>query len=156
MRIAADGTWYYLGTPINRPAMTQLFASIMRLEDDGRHYLVTPVEKCAITVDDAPFLAIAMSVSGAGKDRQFRFVTNVGDEFTINDEHPIRFQITDAVAKPYLTVRSGLEALASRQVYYDLMQYCEEQSRNGKTWLGLWSSATFWPIAPSNELLETD
>lgn len=155
MRIAADGTWYYLGTPINRPAMVNLFASIMRREADGRYYLVTPVEKCAISVDDAPFVAVAMSVSGTGAAQSLVFTTNTGDEVRVDKNHPIRFERQGDVFKPYVMVRRGLEALANRAVYYDLMQQCETRATDGEDWIGLWSGAIFWPMVRASQIGDT-
>lgn len=155
MRIAADGSWYYLGTPINRPAMVRLFASILRFDDDGRHYLVTPVEKCAIAVDDAPFLAVSMTATGSGAGQSLQFVTNTGDEFTAGRDHPIRFCRTGDTVKPYVTVRAKLEALVNRAVFYDMIALCQNHLIDDKEWFGLWSGGIFWPIAPAGEIGET-
>ena len=152
MRIAGDGTWYYLGTPINRLAMVNLFASIMRREADGRYYLVTPIEKCAIAVDDAPFLAIDMQATGAGETQNLTFTTNIGDVVRVDSDHPLRFQRQDEVFKPYVLVRRGLEAVATRSVYYDLMDLCETHTVTGEDWIGLWSGAIFWPMIRTCDL----
>lgn len=121
MRIAADGTWHYMGTPIVRPAMVRLFSTILRREPDGEYVLVTPVERVGITVDDAPFIAVALRVEDGG--RRLVFTTNVGDETEAGPEHAIRVA-TDPVTgqpAPYVHVRAGLEARLSRAVFYELV-----------------------------------
>jgi hypothetical protein len=116
MEIAADGSWSYMGTPIGREALVRLFASILRRDPDGRHVLVTPVEKVGIRVVDAPFLAVDMSAEGPGRDQTLTFRTNVGDVVAAGPEHPLRFALETGTGglKPYLLVRGGLEALVSR------------------------------------------
>jgi hypothetical protein len=125
MRIAADGTWYYLGTPITRAPMVRLFASILR-KDPERFVLVTPVEMVGIVVEDAPFIATAMSVEGEGQGRTFLFRTNVEDEVEAGQSHPIRFerQANDGF-KPYVMVRDGLWAKLTRSLYGELVDYGE-------------------------------
>lgn len=123
MRVAADGTWFYAGTPIGREALVRLFASILRREPDGRHVLVTPVEKVGITVEDAPFLAVEMTGEGDGDDVRLTFRTNVGDIVTAGPEHPLRFETEPETCglKAYLRVRGGLDALVTRALMYDLI-----------------------------------
>jgi hypothetical protein len=152
MRIAADGTWYYLGTPIARPAMVALFASILRREGDGRIALVTPVEKCLITVDDAPFVATAMTVSGSGTGQVLRFETNVGDVVEVDAAHPLRFVFAGDGHRPYVTVHEGLEALVTRAVAYDIMELCGEGEVDGESWYGVWSGGHFWPVMRASEV----
>jgi hypothetical protein len=145
MRIAADGTWSYRGSPIHREAMVRLFASILRREPDGRHVLVTPVEKVGIVVDDAPFLAVEVVAEGEGSEARLTFRTNVGDIVVAGPGHPIRFKRetgTDGL-KPYLEVRAGLEALASRAVALELVGIAGE--RSGRA--GLWSDGAFFAFA---------
>src|SRR5690606_30609226 len=93
MRIARDGTWFYMGTPIGRERLVRLFSTVLRHDEDGKYYLVTPVEKVGITVDDAPFLAVAMKVEGQGREQQLTFTTNVGDEAAAGPDHPLRFEL---------------------------------------------------------------
>lgn len=153
MRIARDGTWYYMGSPIGRPPMVRLFASILRRDADGRYYLVTPVEKVGITVEDAPFLAVEMTVTGAGRDQVLCFRTNVEDEVQADAEHPIRVETnpdTGAPA-PYLRVRGRLDALIARSVYYDLVERAVEEEHNGARWLGVWSAGRFFPLGRASE-----
>lgn len=144
MRIARDGTWYYLGSPIGRKPMVRLFSTILRHDADGKFYLVTPVEKVGIRVDDAPFVAIEMTVEGAGPEQVLRFRTNVDDWVTAGPEHPIRVAIDPKTEEPspYIHVRARLEALIARAVFYDLVDLAAE--RDGR--LGVWSAGVFFPI----------
>lgn len=154
MRIAADGTWYYMKSPIGRKPMVRLFSSVLRYDEDGKYYLVTPVEKVGITVDDAPFLAVLMAVEGSGEQQVIRFTTNVDDEFCVDEDHPLRFETekeTDGL-KPYALVRGRLEALISRAVLYDLVALGCEHEVEGKTQFGVWSSGRFYPMANADDL----
>lgn len=154
IRIASDGTWYYLGTPIHRARLVRLFASVLRREEDGQYYLVTPVEKIGITVDDAPFVAVAMSASGAGEGQRLGFSTNVGDTVVAGPEHPLRFELDPANGglKPYLLVRGRLEALVSRAATYDLVEAGVQRMVNGSEVFGIWSGGRFFDIAPAGEV----
>lgn len=147
MRIGRDGTWYYLGSPIGRKPMVQLFASVLRREGD-RYFLVTPVEKIGIRVDDAPFLAVEMAVEGAGRDQAIAFRTNVDDGVTVDAAHPIRVDIDPRSEEPspYVMVRDGLEALIARAVFYDLVERAVEEPRGAGRRLGVWSAGVFFPI----------
>ena len=109
MRIAADGTWFYMNSPIGRKPLVQLFSSVLRHDDDGKFYLVTPVEKCGIRVDDAPFTAVRMTVAGEGTGQIIRFETNVDDEVTVDAAHPLRFATETGTRglKPYVLVRAA-------------------------------------------------
>jgi len=152
MRIARDGTWYYLGTPIGRHSMVQLFSRIIR-RDGEQYFLVTPVEKVGIRVDDAPFVALDMQIEGRGDTQVLRFITNVGDEVTANAEHPIRVVIDNKSDEPapYILVRNNLEALIHRNLFYRLVEMAEEQSINGKLWLVVYSSGQCFPIGPLHD-----
>ena len=147
MKIAADGTWHYRGSPIGREALVRLFASILRREADGRHVLVTPVERIGIAVEDAPFLAVEVLAEGKGAERLLTFRTNVGDIVAANAEHPLRFETEAATEglKPYLRVRGGLEALATRALALELVDLAEE---NGGA-VGLWSGGVFFAFPGS-------
>jgi hypothetical protein len=153
MRIARDGTWFYLGTPIGRAPLVRLFASILKRED-GRYYLVTPVEKVGITVDDAPFVAVDFSVAGEGRDQRLTFVTNVEDTPTAGPENPIRVVRDPATGEPapYVMVRRGLEALIDRKSFYRLVELCVTEAVDGTDQLGLWSGGAFFPVIPADEL----
>jgi hypothetical protein len=154
MRITRDGLWWYLGTPIGRMPLVKLFASVLRRDDDGKYYLVTPVEKIGITVDDAPFVAVDFRVDGAGKSQTLTFVTNVDDETTAGPEHPIRVERDPETGEPspYVHVRARLEALIDRKSFYRLVEICVHEKVEGKSWFGLWSGGEFFPIIPSVEL----
>ncbi len=148
IRIAQDGSWHYLGTPIGRQRLVRLFASVLRKDEDGRTYLVTPVEKIGISVDDAPFLAVEMAVDGQGRDQVVSFRTNVDDVVTAGPDHPLRFEEepgTDGV-KPYVLVRGRLEALVTRALLYDLAELAEEAESDGRRRLGIWSGGMFFPM----------
>ncbi|MGA4636742.1 DUF1285 domain-containing protein [Pseudomonas solani] len=147
MRIARDGTWFYLGTPIGRKPMVKLFSTIIRRDGDD-YFLVTPMEKVGITVDDAPFVAVSVEVSGEGEEQLLRFVTNVEDEVEAGAEHPIRVE-TDPVTQepaPYVHVRTNLEALIHRNVFYQLVELAVVREIDGRNWLGVWSGGQFFPI----------
>src|ERR1043165_191632 len=133
MRIAADGTWFYLKTPIGRPALVKLFASVLKRED-GKYFLVTPVEKVGIVVDDAPFTAVEMKVDGQGSSRTLSFRTNVDDWVTCGKDNALRFEPEEETGglKPYLHVRRALWAVVTRAVFYDLVELGEERAREGR------------------------
>ena len=154
MRIDRDGRWYYRGGEITREALVRLFASVLRREPDGTHVLVTPVEKLAIQVDDAPFCAVELAVEGTGQDgaanQIVTFRTNVGDIIRLDREHPLRFavEVDHGGLKPYLSVRGGLEALLTRALTYDLVALCNDNSPGGgdERPAGLWSAGSFFPL----------
>lgn len=153
MRIARDGTWFYQGSPIGRAGLVRLFSGILKKEGD-RYFLVTPVEKVGITVDDAPFVATDFDVEGSGKDQRVTFTTHVGDSVTADDDHSIRVTLAPDTGEPspYLHVRAGLEALIDRKSFYRLVDLCVHEQHEGKSWLGLWSSGRFFPVIPSVDL----
>ena len=153
MRIARDGTWFYLGTPIGRPGLVKLFSSIIRREGDA-YFLVTPVEKVGITVDDAPFLAIDLDATGDGHNQRVTFTTQVGDTAVAGPANPLRV-VRDAETgepSPYILIRANLEALIDRKSFYRLIDLCQHAVHDGANWFGLWSEAVFFPIIPSAEL----
>ena len=154
MRIARDGTWFYMGTPIGRERLVRLFSTILRHDEDGKYYLVTPVEKVGITVDDAPFLAIAMKVEGEGRDQLLTFTTNVGDETVAGPDHPMRFEIDEETGEPapYVHVRARLDALINRAVFYDLVELGVEEEHEGESWFGVWSGGEFFPFMRAEEM----
>lgn len=152
MRIASDGTWYYLGTPIGRPALVRLFSTILK-KDDGKHFLVTPVEKVGITVDDAPFLAVEMQVDGEGSDRRLHFRTNVDDWVECDADHGLRFEeAEDGGLTPYLHVRRDLWAKVTRAVYYDLVELGEDRIVDGHEMFGIGSGGAFFPMADAEQV----
>jgi hypothetical protein len=152
MRIAADGTWHYMGTPINRPALVKLFSTVLR-KDPERYVLVTPVERVGITVEDVPFLAVEMAVEGEGESRQIAFRTNVDDLVQVGSEHPLRFdQDADGGVRPYVKVRGELWARVTRSLALDLIALGEEKSIDGADTFGVMAGGAFFPIAPASDL----
>jgi hypothetical protein len=152
MEIRADGTWFYLGTPIGRAPLVRLFASILKMED-GKYFLVTPVEKVGIRVQDAPFIAVDFEAEGSGDDQTLRFETNVGDSVLADGDHNIRVQHSeDGTPRPYLHVRRGLEALIDRKSFYRLVDLAVTRPYDGQDWLGVISSGEFFPILPAAEV----
>jgi hypothetical protein len=152
MRIAADGTWFYCGSPIGRARLVQLFASIMRKEGD-RYVLVTPVEKVGIKVDDAPFLAVHMDVGHETRGRQLVFRTNVDDLVAVGSEHPLRFeQGAMEGLKPYVRVRGDLWALVKRPLFYDLVALGRTEQVRREDWFGVRSGGVFFPMRPAREI----
>jgi len=153
MRIASDGTWFYLGTPIGRQPLVKLFASVLKREGD-KHFLVTPVEKCGIVVDDAPFLGVEMQVEQRAHGQVLNFRTNVDDWVACGPEHRLRF-VTDPATqglKPYLHVRRDLWAKVARAVFYDLVELGEERMVDGTLMFGVISMDTFFPMALADGL----
>lgn len=153
MRIARDGTWYYLGTPIGRFELVKLFSSIIR-KDEDKYFLVTPTEKVGIKVDDAPFVAVDFSTIGEGSNQTLIFETHVGDKVQLNKENSLRVLIdkNSGEPKPYVHIRSGLEALIDRKSFYRLIEICSTNTKNKKEWFGLWSNKNFFPIILASEL----
>jgi hypothetical protein len=153
MRIATDGTWFYLKTPIGRPALVKLFASVLKREGD-KYFLVTPVEKCGITVDDAPFLAVELEVKEGERGRMLRFRTNVDDWIDCDGDHVLRFEPEHATGglKPYLHVRRDLWAKVTRALFYDLVELGEERDIDGRSMFGVVSAGEFFAMAPADSL----
>jgi hypothetical protein len=153
MRIARDGTWFYLGTPIGRMPLVRLFSSIIR-KDGNDYFLVTPVEKVGITVDDAPFVAIDFDITGSGKDQEISFTTQVDDTATAGPDHPIRVERDPETGEPspYVLIRANLEALIDRKSFYRLVDIGVHSDFEGERWFGVWSKGAFFPIIPSAEL----
>jgi uncharacterized protein len=152
MRIAADGTWFYMKTPIGRPALVKLFASVLKREGD-KYFLVTPVEKCGIIVEDAPFLAVELEVAPVG-GQVLHFRTNVDDWVACGREHPLRFEPEPDTGglKPYLHVRRELWAKVTRALFYDLVQLGEEREVAGRRMFGIASAGEFFAMAPAEGL----
>jgi len=154
MEIKADGTWFYMGTPIGRAPLVRLFSTVLRKDEDGRTYLVTPVERVGIRVVDAPFVAVEMDVSGEGGKQVLTFRTNVGDVLEAGPEHALRFvdeAYTDGL-KPYLHVRGRLEALVARPVMYELANAGEEIEIDGRLMFSVRSKGVVFPIMPAETL----
>lgn len=153
MRIARDGLWYYLGTPIGRKNLVKLFASIIRKDGDD-YFLVTPVEKVGIKVDDAPFVAVDFTIFGAGQNQSVSFRTNMDEEVIASSSKPLRVEIAPDTGEvsPYVLVRSNLEALIDRKSFYRLFEICCKENYEGQEWVGLWSEGTFFPFILASEL----
>jgi hypothetical protein len=142
MEILADGTWKHEGTPITRESLVKLFATILRKDEDGVTYLVTPVEKIIVKVEDAPFVAIRADRAGQGRDQTIVFTTNVGDIITAGPDHPLRVEQRGEEPRPYLHVRGRLEARILRAPFYELVEWAEP--KEGK--LGVWSGGVWWEL----------
>jgi hypothetical protein len=153
MRIAADGTWFYQGTPIGRPALVQLFASILKREGD-KFFLVTPVEKCGIVVDDAPFMAVELNVGEGGAGRELYFRTNVDEWVVCGPGHPLRFEADTGTGglRPYVHIRSGLWAKVTRAVWFELVELGEARDIAGTEMFGVASTGEFYAMAPAASL----
>jgi hypothetical protein len=152
MRIAADGTWFYMGSPIGRPALVKLFSSVLKRED-GDYFLVTPVEKVGITVEDAPFQAVEMAVEGDGEARSIAFRTQVDDVLTVGTEHVLRFESEPGGGlKPYVHVRRGLWARVTRALTYDLLALGEIRDIAGKAMYGVAAGGAFYPAVPATDI----
>jgi uncharacterized protein len=152
MRIASDGTWFYMGTPIGRPALVRLFSTILKREN-GKHFLVTPVEKVGIRVDDAPFVAVEMRKAHDERGPRLHFRTNVDDWVDCDHEHGLRFEISAAGGlTPYLHVRADLWAKVTRALYYDLVDMGEERMIDGRDMFGISSAGEFFPMADAEQV----
>jgi uncharacterized protein len=153
MRIAADGTWFYLKTPIGRPALVKLFASVLKREGD-KYFLVTPVEKCGIVVDDAPFIAVELKVESDERGQVLHFRTNVDDWVICGPDHVLRFEPERETGglKPYLHVRRDLWAKVTRALFYDFVDLGEERDIAGQRMFGIASAGAFFAMAPAEGL----
>ncbi|MFT4075106.1 MAG: DUF1285 domain-containing protein [Asticcacaulis sp.] len=147
MHITHDGIWFYNGSPIGRPEMVRLFARILRRET-GAYFLVTPVEKVGITVEDVPFIAVEMEIMPTG----LIFRTNVGDRLTVDADHPLRFETGNDGFRPYVHVRNGLEARLSRPLAQDLAALGEVRKQENTSWFGIPSGNLFFPVIPADHL----
>ncbi len=148
--IGRDGIWYYHGSPIGRKPLVKLFASVLRREEDGEYWLVTPVERGRILVEDAPFTAVEVTSEGSGRERILRFRTNLDDEIEAGPDHPIRVDhdLASGEPSPYVHVRGRLEARILRPVYYHLVELGDEERLDGDAMYGVWSKGHFFPLGP--------
>jgi hypothetical protein len=146
MCIRRDGSWYHEGRPIGRPAMVRLFSTVLRREPDGRHVLVTPVEKLEIDVECTAFRAVEMKIEGEGRARRIGFRLDSGDAVMLDAEHPLRIVPTAKGPSPRLLVRHGLEAELSRPLYYELAELALDEQPDDP---GIWSSGSFFRLAES-------
>jgi hypothetical protein len=146
MRIARDGTWFHDGAPIGRPAMVRLFSTVLRREPDGRHVLVTPVEKLEIEVEATAFRAVELTSEGAGRERRIGFRLDSGDALILGPRHPLKLVETGSGPSPRLAVRHGLEAELTRPVYYELAELALAEGNDPH---GLWSDGAFFALEPA-------
>jgi len=152
IKIARDGTWYYRGSPINRPALVKLFASVLRREDDGSYWLVTPAERGRVVVEDAPFIAVALDVEGEGRNQRLIFRSNLDEIVAAGPEHRLRIETADdGTPAPYVLVRPGLEARLARPVFYQLADLGAEETIDGERKFGVWSDGIFFELGNPGE-----
>ncbi|MGH6932788.1 MAG: DUF1285 domain-containing protein [Dongiaceae bacterium] len=151
IRIGRDGTWFYHGSPIGRKPLVKLFAAVLRRESDGEYWLVTPVERARIKVDDAPFTAVEVNGSGQGREQILTFRTNLDDEVAADRDHSIRIIHNPDTGEPspYILVRDGLEARILRPAFYELVELAELRKDGGLEIYGVWSKGAFFPLAPA-------
>lgn len=152
MEIRADGSWWHEGGRINREKLVRLFSTILRREEDGNFYLVTPVEKVVVHVEDAPFIAVRVDRAGeTGADQSLAFTTNVGDVAVAGPDAPLRIETDPETLEPspYVLVRGRLEAKLSRPVFYELAELAVPNRENGGETLGVWSQGVFFDIGPA-------
>ena len=148
LRIDRNGTWFYCDSPIGRHRLVKLLSTVMRRDNDGHYYLVTPAEKLRIRVDDVPFLVVELESEGQGQQQRLLFRTNVDEVVVADKDHPIRI-VEDAGSgepSPYLMIRDGLEALLSRPVFYRLVDLAVERHQENRTALGVWSCNVFFRL----------
>lgn len=147
IQIARDGTWFYHGSPITRKPLVKLFASVLRRDEHGEYWLQTPVEKGRISVEDAPFVAVELTVSGTGAAQELRFRTNLDEIVMAGRDHPIRVEEDSGTRqpRPYITVRDRLEALIARPVFYQLVELGEENAGPPPRF-GVWSGGEFFNL----------
>lgn len=148
IRIARDGTWFHEGGPIRRIELVKLFASVLRRDDAGDFWLVTPAERGRILVEDAPFQAVEMTARGEGRDQILAFRTNVDDWVEAGPDHPIRVVVHPATGEPspYIEIRQGLEARIARSVFYDLVDRAVPNGPDREAEIGIWSRRVFFVL----------
>jgi hypothetical protein len=153
MRIARDGTWFYRGSTIARPRLVKLFASVLRREADGTYWLVTPVERGRVTVEDAPFIAVELTSDGEGPERRLSFRTNLDEIVAAGPDHPLRVDTAaNGEPAPYILVRPGLEARLNRPVFYELVDIADAERGDGGGPFGVWSGGLFFDLGdPEDE-----
>ena len=153
MRISRDGTWHYMGSPIGRKPLVKLFSSVLKRDEAGDFWLVTPAEMCRITVEDAPFAAVEMTVEGRGRGQALIFRTNVDEIVTAGSDNPVRVEIDPDTGEPalYVMIRDGLEALITRSVFYDLVELAVVREQAGVSVMGVWSDGAFFGIGSAED-----
>ena len=153
MRIDGEGVWHYRGTPIKRPRLVNLFASVLKRDDAGAFWLITPVEVAPVAVEDAPFMAVDITVKGTGREQMVRLHTNVDTSVVLSADHPLRLVEAPGTGepRPYVLIDGGLEARLSRSVYYGLVALGVEEKRGGDQMFGIWSAGTFHVLGRAEE-----
>jgi len=148
MVIRKDGVWEYMSGPILRQRLVRLFSTVLRKDPDGHYYLVTPVEKCRIQVEDAPFIGVLLEQDGSGEEQVLSLTTNMAEKVNIDTDHPLSVLIDEATGEPspYVEIRDGLNARLNRNVYYQLMDLVVEQQQEVGVVYGIWSSGTFFEV----------
>lgn len=152
MRIDPNGAWYYRGSPIQRPALVKLFASVLRRGPDGGYWLVTPVEQGRVEVEDVPFVAVELEADGEGKGRVLHFRTNLDEWVPLDAEHPLRMERqADGTTIPYIRVRDRLDARVARSVFYHLVELAEPAQGGNNGAIGVWSAGRFFELGAVGE-----
>ncbi|MED5396655.1 MAG: DUF1285 domain-containing protein [Pseudomonadota bacterium] len=148
MRIDRNGVWYYHGSPIGRKELVKLFATVLRRDEAGAYWLITPAEMARITVEDAPFLAVELSTIGEGSDQAISLRTNIDKIVNVDGDHPLRVEIDSETLEPnpYVTLDGNLEAKLVRPVYYELVSLGVEELFGDKQIYGVWSNGDFFAI----------
>lgn len=154
MRIDSHGLWHYLGSPIGRIELVKLFSTVLRRDDAGDHWLITPAEMCRIQVEDAAFMATSLDLAGEGQDQVITFTTNIDKEYVLSDSHPLRIE-TDSETQepaPYVALDYGLEAKLARSVFYELVELGVAEQVGQEHLYGVWSSGVFFPIGNMSDI----
>lgn len=148
IRIARDGTWFHNGDPIRRLELAKLFSTVLRRDDAGDFWLITPAERGRIVVEDAPFVAVEMTAKGNGPDQVLSFRTNLDEWVDAGPDHPVRVEHHPETGepRPYILIRKGLEARISRSVFYDLVERCEPDAHKREAVVGVWSKKIFFAL----------
>ena len=148
MRIDQQGVWHYLGSPIGRIELVKLFSTVLRRDDIGDHWLITPAEMCRIDVEDAAFLAVELDVKGSGQSQEIGFRTNIDELYSLSDTYPLRIEVNPQTEEPapYFSLNHGLEAKLSRPVFYELVDLGIAEIVEQDHIYGVWSKGNFFPI----------
>lgn len=154
MRIDSQGLWHYLGSPIGRIELVKLFSTVLRRDDKGDHWLITPAEMCRIEVDDAAFMAISLSKTGHGRDQDISFCTNIDKTYSLSDLYPLRIEINPNTQEPapYLSLDHRLEAKLTRPVFYELVDLGIAEQVEQDHIYGVWSQGQFFPIGNMEDI----
>ncbi len=154
MRIDSQGLWHYLGSPIGRLELVKLFSTVLRRDDNGDHWLITPAEMCRIQVDDAPFMAVELICDGTGTDQTLTFRTNIDKTIVLSDAHPLRIALNPETLEPapYIAMDHGLEAKLTRSVFYQLVDLGIAETVEQDHLYGVWSAHSFFPIGNANDI----